>query len=41
MLFPSVEGNMLNKEERYNRVPRLSDTHYSAEKELMRTTHFS
>jgi len=30
MLFPSVEGYMLNKEERYSRIPLLSDTRYSA-----------
>jgi len=29
MLFPSVGDYMLNKEERYSRVPRLSDTRYS------------
>jgi len=29
MLFPSKGGCMLNKEERYSRVPRLSDTRYS------------
>jgi len=30
MLFPSLGGYMFNKEERYSRVPRLSDTRYSA-----------
>jgi len=30
MLFPSVGVYKLNKEERYSRVPRLSDTRYSA-----------
>jgi len=30
MFFPSVGVNILNREERYSRVPRLSDTRYSA-----------
>jgi len=29
MIIPRVEVYMSNKEERYSRVPRLSDTRYS------------